>query len=116
LTPLHGTVHERAIKKYMHIQHEESDIRGRHFITDPQGNMLAEITYAVRHPDTMVVDHTEVKEDLRDQNIGHQLIEAVAEHARAKGRHIIPVCPFVRSIMEQNSAFQDVVRLEEINE
>jgi uncharacterized protein len=94
----------------MHIQHEESDIRGRHFITDEQGNMLAELTYAVRHPDTMVVDHTEVSDNMRHQNIGHELVEAVAEHARAKGRHIIPVCPFVRSILTENSTYRDIVR------
>jgi uncharacterized protein len=94
----------------MRIQHEESDIRGRHFITDEQGNMLAEITYAVQHPDTMVVDHTEVNEDLRHQNIGHELVEAVAEHARAKGRLIVPVCPFTRSVMTHNRSFQDIMR------
>ncbi len=98
----------------MRIQHEESDIRGRHFINDEQGNMLAELTYAVQHPDTMVVDHTEVKESLRDQKIGHELIEAVVEHARAKGRHIIPVCPFAHSIMTRDGNYQDVVREQNI--
>ncbi|HYH16346.1 MAG TPA: GNAT family N-acetyltransferase [Flavisolibacter sp.] len=100
----------------MRIQHEESDIRGRHFITDEQGNMLAELTYAVRHPDTMVVDHTEVTDEMRHQNIGHELVEAVAEHARAKGRHIIPVCPFVRSIMTQDGPYSDIVRSERIDQ
>jgi predicted GNAT family acetyltransferase len=104
-------VHEGIFKNgNMRIQHEESDIRGRHFITDEQGNMLAELTYAVQHPDTMVVDHTEVTESLRDQNIGHELIEAVAEHARAKGRHIIPVCPFAHAVMTKKSEFIDIVR------
>jgi len=98
----------------MRIQHEESDIRGRHFITDEEGNMLAELTYAVRHPDTMVVDHTEVTDDMRHQNVGHELVEAVAEHARAKGRHIIPVCPFVRSILTENGTYRDIVKEEEI--
>lgn len=98
----------------MHIQHEESDIRGRHFITDEQGNMLAELTYAIQHPDTMVVDHTEVNENLRHQNIGHQLVEAVAEHARAKRRQIIPVCSFTRSVMSHNRSFQDIIKEQNI--
>lgn len=98
----------------MRIQHEESDIRGRHFITDEQGNMLAELTYAVRHPDTMVVDYTQVTDDMRHQNIGHELVEAVAEHARAKGRHIIPVCPFVRTVMAEDGSYKDIVRNERI--
>ena len=98
----------------MNIQHEESDIRGRHFITDESGNMLAELTYAVQHPDKMVVDHTEVKEELQGRNIGHELVEAAAEHARAKGRFIIPVCPFAKSILTKNASFQDIVKLEPI--
>lgn len=92
----------------MHIQHEESDIRGRHFIMDEDGNMKAEITYAVQHPDVMVVDHTEVDESLRGQDVGKSLVEAVVEHARAKGRSIVPVCPFVRAEMDRNETFQDV--------
>lgn len=93
----------------MLIQHEETDIRGRHYINDEDGNMLAEITYAVRHPDTMVVDHTEVAEDLQGQNIGYQLVEAVAEHARAKGRHVVAVCTFAKAVMERGDEFQDVL-------
>ena len=93
----------------MNIQHEESDIRGRHFITDEAGNMLAELTYAVQHPDTMVVDHTEVTTEMQGRNIGHELVEAVAEHARAKGRHIIPVCSFARSIMKGQPEFEDIL-------
>jgi predicted GNAT family acetyltransferase len=96
----------------MNIQHEESDIRGRHFITDQAGNMLAELTYAVQHPDTMVVDHTEVTGELQGRNIGHELVEAAAEHARAKGRHLVPVCPFARSILTKDNSFQDIVREE----
>jgi predicted GNAT family acetyltransferase len=98
----------------MHIQHEESDIRGRHFITDNDGNMMAEITYAVQHPDTMVVDHTEVKEELQGQNIGHELVSAVAEHARAKGRQVIAVCPFALAIMKKDDNFSDILSEEKI--
>lgn len=93
----------------MHIQHEETDIRGRHYINDEHGNMVAEITYAVQHPDKMVVDHTEVAEDLQGHNIGVELVEAVAEHARAKGRQIIPVCTFAKTIMERSDEFDDVL-------
>ncbi len=93
----------------MNILHEETDIRGRHYINDEKGNMVAEITYAVQHPDTMVVDHTEVKEDLQGQDIGLQLVEAVVEHARAKGRKIVPVCTFAKAIIERKEEFGDVL-------
>lgn len=94
----------------MQIQHEESEIRGRHFIMDDAGNMVAEITYAVQHPDTMVIDHTEVAEDLQGQKVGQQLVESVVEHARAKGRKIIPVCPFAKKVMEHQPEMKDVLQ------
>ena len=93
----------------MRIQHEESDIRGRHFINDDNGNMVAEITYAVQHPDTMVVDHTEVGDDMQKNEVGRSLVDALVEHARAKGRHIVPVCPVVRSIVSHTQQYSDVV-------
>jgi uncharacterized protein len=93
----------------MQIQHEESDIRGRHFINDEQGNMLAEITYAVQHPDTMVVDHTEVSDELKGKNVGFQLVGAIVEHARAKGRQVVAVCSFASAVIQKNPEFQDVL-------
>jgi len=96
-------------KMTMDIQHEENELRGRHFINDEEGNMIAEITYAVDHPDTMVVDHTEVNEDLQGKNIGYQLVQAVVEHARAKGRRIVPVCSFAKAVIEKQVEFQDVL-------
>ena len=114
--PAHGMVHEEhgEIRSAMQIQHEETDIRGRHFINDESGNMVAEITYAVQHPDTMVVDHTEVEQDLQGQHVGNDLVEAIVEHARAKGRKIIPVCPFVKAVMERKPEYSDVRSTEEL--
>jgi predicted GNAT family acetyltransferase len=101
-----------AVKKTMdmRIQHEESEIRGRHFLNDEAGNMLAELTYAVDHPDTMVIDHTEVTEELRGQHIGDELVQAAVEHARAKGRNIVPVCPFAKKLIERNPEWKELVR------
>lgn len=104
-----GMVTEGNNENIMHIQHEESDIRGRHFINDEEGNMLAEITYAMQHPDTMVVDHTEVSDVLKGKNIGFQLVGAVIEHARAKGRHVVAVCSFASAVIEKNPGFKDVI-------
>ena len=113
--PAHGMVHEEhgEMTPDMQIQHEETDIRGRHFINDEGGNMIAEITYAVQHPDIMVVDHTEVDQDLQGQHVGNDLVAAVVEHARAKGRKIIPVCPFVKAVMERKPEYADVRSTEE---
>ncbi len=93
----------------MDILHEESEIRGRHYINDEEGNMVAEITYTINHPQTMVIDHTEVSDELQGKNIGYQLVEAVIEHARAKGRLVVTVCSYAKSVIEKQPVFQDVL-------
>jgi predicted GNAT family acetyltransferase len=96
------------VNKNMQIQHEESDIRGRHFITDEANNMIAELTYAVNHPDTMVVDHTEVDERYQGQSLGKSLVDAVVDHARAKGRKLMAVCPYAKKVLDRRSDCADV--------
>lgn len=93
----------------MKIQQEETPTSGRHFINDEDGNMVAEITYTVKHPHKMIIDHTEVAEKLQGKNIGQQLVESVVEQARAEGRKIIPVCTFAKAIMERKKEFGDVL-------
>ena len=36
----------------------------------------------MKAPDKMVIEHTEVDDELRGQNVGYQLVEAAVEYAR----------------------------------
>ena len=42
----------------------------------------------------MIIEHTEVSDELRGQNVGYQLVHTAVEYARANNIKIIPLCPF----------------------
>ncbi len=93
----------------MTILHEETESQGRHYIENESGETIAEITYAVKAPDTLVVNHTGVDEALQGQHVGEQLVEAVVAQARAEGKKIVPTCSFARAILERKKEFSDVL-------
>jgi predicted GNAT family acetyltransferase len=93
----------------MHILHEEEDGSGRHYITNESGETIAEITYTLKAPNTVVINHTGVDKELQGKNIGFQLVEAVVEQARAEGKKVVPVCSFAKAIIEKTEEFKDVL-------
>jgi predicted GNAT family acetyltransferase len=60
-------------------------------------------------PDKMIIEHTEVSEELKGQNIGFQLVKTAVEFARANGIKIIPLCPFANSVFKRKPEFADVL-------
>ena len=92
----------------MQIHHQLNGNRGMFFIPADEEGLLAEVVYSLQPP-IMIVEHTEVDEELRGQNVGFKLVNAIVEHARAHQYKIIPVCPFVKSIMDKKPDFKDVL-------
>ena len=94
--------------KIMQIQHEENGNKGAFFIE--HGNKrVAEMTY-VRSGDTrIIIDHTEVGDELRGQGAGKKLVEAAVHMARENKLKILPLCPFAKSVFERTPEFRDVL-------
>ena len=92
----------------MEIQREEHGRHGAFFIEEG-GEWLAELSYVKRGEDTIVVDHTEVNEKLRGQDIGKKLVAAVVEYARENKFKLKPLCPFTRKVIDETPEFQDVL-------
>jgi len=92
----------------MLIQHKEGKSRGMFFIED-EGEVIAEIVYANGGENTIIIEHTEVDESLRGQNIGYELVHRTVEHARSKGLKISPVCPFAKAVFDKKPDFGDVL-------
>lgn len=92
----------------MEIQREEHGRHGAFFIEEG-GEWLAELSYVKRGEDTIVVDHTEVNEKLRGQDIGKKLVTAVVEYARDNKLKLKPLCPFTRKVIDETPEFQDVL-------
>jgi uncharacterized protein len=92
----------------MEIKQDEHGRKGAFYI-DEDGEWVAELSYVRADDTTMVIDHTEVDEKFRDQDVGRDLVEAAVGFARENGMKIRPDCPFARKVIEETPEFQDVL-------
>lgn len=92
----------------MEIGHKIDGHKGVFYISDGKKN-LAEMTYSQAGTDKMIIDHTEVGEELKGQGAGKKLVHAAVEYARQSGMKIIPLCPFAKSVFDKTPEFADVL-------
>ena len=92
----------------MIIQHKEGKNRGMFFIEE-EGEVVAEIVYANGGENTIIIEHTEVDDSLRGQNIGYELVHKTVEFARSKGLKVSPVCLFAKAVFDKKPDFGDVL-------
>jgi len=93
----------------MNIQHKDGDSRGSFFIKE-EGEVKAEITYSKARDTSIIIDHTEVSEEMRGKNIGKALVEHAISFARENELSVIPLCPFAKSVIERDESLQDVLK------
>lgn len=91
----------------MNIQHKEGESKGSFFIEEG-GEVVAEITYSKAGSDKIIIDHTEVSDELRGQNIGNELVEHAVNYARDNELTVLPLCTFAKSVIERDESLQDV--------
>ncbi len=92
----------------MLIQHKKVGNKGLFFVQQ-DGNILAEMTYTMPSPEKMIIDHTEVSDELRGQNVGYQLVHTAVEYARTHHLKIIPLCPFANAVFKKKPEYADVL-------
>ena len=93
----------------MLIQHKQTDTKGIFFIPGEEDNLLAELIYMKKEPGTMVIEHTEVEDELKGENIGYQLVHTAIEYARTHQLKVIPMCPFAKAVIDRKPELQDVL-------
>jgi uncharacterized protein len=57
----------------------------------------------------LAIFHTGVPLGLRDRGIGSRLAKGVLDEARRRGLKVVPRCSFVRTFINQNPEYQDLV-------
>ena len=92
----------------MLIQHKKVNSKGLFFV-EVDGNILAEMVYSTPDAGKMIIEHTEVSDELRGQNVGYQLVYTAVEYARTHSLKIIPLCPFANSVFKKKPEFADVL-------
>lgn len=94
----------------MNIKHRSGETKGE-FYFESDGKLKAKMTYSKLGNTQIIIDHTEVSDELRGQEVGKRLVEAGIQHARDNNLKVIPLCPFAKSIIERDKSLQDVVRM-----
>jgi len=79
------------------------------FYVNKNKEILAEMVYTMAAPDKMIIERTEVNDELKGQNVGFQLVKTAVEFARANNIKIIPLCPFANSVFKRKPEFADVL-------
>jgi uncharacterized protein len=92
----------------MLIEQQQTGTKGSFYIKKRE-IILAEMTYTMPSPDKLIIDHTEVSDELRGKNAGYQLVDAAVEYARKKGLKIIPLCPFAHSVFNKKPEYSDIL-------
>lgn len=92
-----------------HIQQEESGSKGAFFIAKDH-QRLAEMTYSKAGASMIIIDHTQVDDQLRGSGAGQALVQAAVDWAREQHIKIMPLCPFASSVFKKNPSYQDVLK------
>ena len=94
----------------MDILQKQNGSKGSFYI-QPENKILAEMTYSMAGDSLMIIDHTEVADELRGKNIGYHLVKKSADFAREHQLKIIPLCPFANSVFDKKrEEFKDVLK------
>jgi len=94
----------------MNVQHHSGDTKGEFFI-EKDGSVVAKMTYSKLGSRQIIIDHTEVFDDVRGKNYGKTLVETGVQFAREQDLKIIPLCPFAKATIEKNVSLQDVIKI-----
>lgn len=92
----------------MNIQLDDEGSNGKAFLRD-QGTIRAAMTFSKAGSKLIIINHTEVDDDLRGQNVGRLMLDRIVEYARKEKLKIYPLCPFAKSIFRVDESIADVL-------
>jgi hypothetical protein len=92
----------------MNILHKQTGKRGM-FYVENENEIGAEMVYSLSGDNIMIIEHTDVSDELRGLSVGYELVHAGVEYARQHGLKILPLCPFAKAIIDKKPEFQDVL-------
>jgi uncharacterized protein len=72
------------------------------------GDVVGEILYRLR-PDALALVHTEVAPKFEGRGFGTELVAGALDDIRARGEHVIPICPFVRAYIRRHPEYRELV-------
>ncbi|HHU72720.1 MAG TPA: N-acetyltransferase [Clostridiales bacterium] len=79
------------------------------YVGDSVSDYKGIITFVREGDNTIIIDHTVVKEELRGMGIARKLVDRVVEYARAEDLKIIPQCSYAVKVLTTNDEYKDVL-------
>ncbi|MPY65924.1 N-acetyltransferase [Deinococcus sp. SDU3-2] len=58
----------------------------------------------------LMFSHTEIEPGHEGQGLGSRLVRGALDDARAQGREVVPMCPFVASYIREHREYVDLVQ------
>ncbi len=92
-----------------YVQHQESNGRGQfHIGADAERPKAAMMYHRWNNGSTVNVDHTEVSEELRGQDVGLYLLKDLVQWAREQHLKVSATCPFAVEMFDRHAELGDV--------
>lgn len=77
---------------------------------DDNGIEVGEATFSEAGVDVWIADHTYVRDDYRGQGVAQELVSRMVDKAKAEGKRITPLCPFVKYEFSRVPAYLEVLK------
>ncbi|HNW50188.1 MAG TPA: GNAT family N-acetyltransferase [Prolixibacteraceae bacterium] len=87
----------------------EQEGNNGNFHIELEGRVIAQMTFFIEDKEQMVIDHTEVNPEFNGKGYGKRLVAKAVEFARETGLKIVPVCPFVKTVLSGKPDYRDVL-------
>jgi predicted GNAT family acetyltransferase len=88
------------------IGHNQKNNRGRYWMNTDAGE--AELVYSLGDGDEMIINSTFVPIEARGGGVALALVKRAVEDAKATGRKVDPVCPYVDRIFARHPEWREV--------
>ena len=88
------------------IGHNERNNRGRYWMNTNAGE--AELVYSLDVNDRMIINSTFVPIDARGGGVALALVKRAVEDAKATGRKVDPVCPYVDRVFDRHPEWREL--------
>lgn len=82
--------------------HFEFDGKKGAFFIQHGGPRLGQMVFSKAGDSLIIIEHTDVSDELRGTGAGKKLLAATVDYARKNKLKIVPVCPFAKALMEKN--------------
>ena len=93
----------------MVVQHKQREGNGM-FYVQVDDDILARMTYTKPNAEKIIIEHTEVDDEILYENAGYEMTHAALQYARNHHLKIVPVCPFVKAVFDKKPEYKDVLQ------